>query len=508
MPGMSVRATAIGLALGSLGLATTSASAQAPPQDVIVQSTTSVRDSGLLDQLITPGFKRAYPQYNLKFIAVGTGQAIANARAGQGDALIAHSPPLEQQFLADGFSFERVGRSMAWNDYVVVGPADDPAGVGSKARNDAVSAFEAIAAAGAEGRATFVSRGDNSGTNLKERDIWGLANVARNARNEPAQGAGYPPWYPRAGLGMADTLRLTQQCPFPNKGCYTITDRGTLQQLVGNRAITGLKIVMDAQRAGARGGAVLMVNAYRVYALNPAKVPTVKLEAARAFLDFVTSPRFQRQVASFPNRERPGFFPSAFPRVSLERRLPRVVSAARPIGLSGRIASAVPGEPALSEVAVRLARFPTPLTPVALDRDLTSAGGKFSVRGRVTRSRELFLTAPRTRDLSPLVHSLGRVRVRAAATLASTRVSGGRVALSGRAWPAEGRRRAALHVLARADGSRPFRVVRRIRLRGAGSRYRATVALPAGRWSLRTRYLDRGVVEADSSNIRTVVVGS
>ena len=84
-----------------------------------------------------------------EFVAVGTGQAITNARAGQGDVLIGHSPPLERQFVADGFSHERVGRTVMWNDYVIVGPASDPAGVMSAARNDAVGAFEAIAAAGA-----------------------------------------------------------------------------------------------------------------------------------------------------------------------------------------------------------------------------------------------------------------------------------------------------------------------------------------------------------------------
>src|SRR5215210_5713946 len=171
------------------------------PRPLIVQSTTSVRDSGVLDQLITPAFERRFPQYDLRFVAVGTGQAITNARAGQGDVLIGHSPALEDQFVRDGFSDEPIGRTVMWNDFVVVGPAADPAGVLRAARNDAVVAFEAIAAAGAAGRAHFISRGDNSGTNTKERDIWGLSRVAHDARNDPAAGAGNPAWYHRAGLG-------------------------------------------------------------------------------------------------------------------------------------------------------------------------------------------------------------------------------------------------------------------------------------------------------------------
>src|SRR4051812_5335761 len=128
---------------------------------LIVQSTTSVRDSGLLEKLIAPQFERRFPQFDLKFIAVGTGQAIANARAGQGDVLIGHSPPLERRFVRDGFSFEPVGRTVMWNDFVIVGPASDPAGILRAARHDGVSAFEAIAKAGAAGKAGFCSRGDD-----------------------------------------------------------------------------------------------------------------------------------------------------------------------------------------------------------------------------------------------------------------------------------------------------------------------------------------------------------
>src|SRR5215210_349255 len=141
-----------------------------PParQDLIVQSTTSVRDSGLLERLIAPQFDRRNPRWNLKFLAVGSGEAIANARAGQADVLIAHSPKAEKAFVADGYSQERTGRTVMWNDFVIVGPADDPAGVRRVARRDAVGAMRAIAAAGAAGRAHFVSRGDESGTNAKE----------------------------------------------------------------------------------------------------------------------------------------------------------------------------------------------------------------------------------------------------------------------------------------------------------------------------------------------------
>ncbi len=155
----------------------------------------------MLDQLITPQFERRFPQYDLKFVAVGTGQAITNARAGQGDVLIGHSPALERQFVADGFSDEPVGRTVMWNDYVIVGPASDPAGVLRAARNDAAGALEAIAAAGAAGRAHFVSRGDNSGTNTKEREIWGADRRRAQRAQRARRRAGNPAWYHLAGAG-------------------------------------------------------------------------------------------------------------------------------------------------------------------------------------------------------------------------------------------------------------------------------------------------------------------
>jgi tungstate transport system substrate-binding protein len=478
------------------------AGAQQQKRPLIVQSTTSVRDSGVLDQLITPQFEKRFPQYDLKFVAVGTGQAITNARAGQGDVLIGHSPALEAQFVQGGFSFEPIGRTVMWNDFVIVGPASDPAGILKAARNDAVSAFEAIAAAGAAGRANFVSRGDNSGTNSKEKEIWGLSGVAHTAANEPA---GNPPWYHKAGLGMGDTLRLTQQCPFAGGGCYTITDRGTLEQLTNNRAITALQTVMDDQSASARGGRNLMLNVYNVYAINPQKFPAVNLQGALAFMDFLTSQSFQEALARFPSAQHPGFFPAAFPRVELTRTPSKRIRANRFLTLSGTIASAVPGANPLQGISLRLARLPTPVTPVVLDRDHASASGTFRLRVRLTRSGTLFLTTPRFQNLSPLSQSLGRFTVRATASIRSVRKAGTRVTLSGRIFPAASRRRAVLQIRARRPGGR-LSVVRRVHLPKTGSTYHAGVNLPAGRWQLSTRYVDPGVVTSGVSRVRSVSV--
>jgi len=477
--------------------------ASAQRQDLVVQSTTSVRDSGLLDRLIAPRFERRFPEWDLKFVAVGTGQAITNARAGQGDVLIGHSPALEQQFVRDGFSHEPIGRTVMWNDFVIVGPAADPAGIMSSARNDAAGAFEALAAAGAAGRANFVSRGDNSGTNNKEREIWGLSNVPHTSTNEPS---GDPAWYHKAGLGMADTLRLTQQCPFSGGGCYTITDRGTLQQLTTNGAITALQVVMDGQSTSARGGENLMLNVYNVYAINPAKYPSVKLEGALAFMDFLTSKAFQSSLGRFPSAQQPGFFPAAFPGVTLTRRLPRTVSAARRVTIAGRIASTVPGAAPLAGILVRLTRFATPLNPIVEDGDRAGARGAFHLRARLTRSGPQFLTTRRFQNLSPLSLRLGGVKLRASVALAAAQARSDGVVLRGRAFPARDRRRAFLQVRARRSGSQGFGLVRRVRLPRRGSRYRIDVNLPAGTWELRTRYVDKGIVAPGASRVRSVSV--
>jgi hypothetical protein len=302
---------------------------------------------------------------------------------------------------------------------------------------------------------------------------------------------------------MADTLRLTQQCPFAGGGCYTITDRGTLQQLTNNRAITALQTVMDDQRAGARGGQNLMLNVYNVYAVNPKKFPAVKLQGALAFMDFLTSKSFQDALAAFPSRQRPGFFPAAFPRVTFTSRPARTVSARSFVTFAGTIASSVPGADPLAGLSVRLARLPTPVTPVVVGRANASSRGTFRIRARLTRSGTLFLNTRRFQNLSPLNQSLGRFTVRASVSLQSARASGGRVGLRGRIFPAAGRRRAVLQVRARRPGGR-FSVVRRVRLPRTGSRYRVGVNLPGGRWLLSTRYVDPGVVSSGVSRARSV----
>jgi hypothetical protein len=231
----------------------------------------------------------------------------------------------------------------------------------------------------------------------------------------------------------------------------------------------------------------------------------VNIQGARAFMDFLTSKEFQDALARFPSRQHPGFFPAAFPRVTLRRQPSRRISARSFLSLSGTIASAVPGAAPLGGISLGLARLPTPVTPVILDRDRAGRGGTFGLRTRVTRSGNLFLTTPRFQNLSPLSQSLGRFTVRASVSILRMRTRAGRVTLTGRAFPAASRRAAVLQIRARRPGDR-FSVMRGVRLARTGSLYRVGVNLPAGRWQLSTRYVDPGVVSSGTSRVRSVSV--
>src|SRR3954470_17133580 len=255
-------------------------------QPVRVQGTTDTTDSGLIQDVIQPGFEAKYPQYKLQYIAVGTGQALTNARNGQADAVLTHAPTSEATFVTDGFSYEPAGRATFYNDYVLIGHNRDPAAVQAGANHDAVRAMELIAAAGAAGQAIWISRGDNSGTHVQEGLMWAQANVPThplgNGRFEPdgngdGQGADVPSWYKKAGVGQAATVQVTTQCNFgdPRDRCYSMTDRGTYDRQTQIGAIQDMKVVSEKNDAGARGGQTLLLNPFHVYAVNPQKFSQV-----------------------------------------------------------------------------------------------------------------------------------------------------------------------------------------------------------------------------------------
>ncbi len=267
-----------GLIAASLGLALLStAPAQAEDRFIIVQSTTSTQNSGLFDELL-PKFTEK-TGIEVRVVAVGTGQAIKNAENGDGDVLLVHAKPAEERFVADGWGVERF--DVMYNDFVVVGPSSDPAGI--KGSNDAVDSFRKIAAAGAP----FASRGDDSGTHKAELSLWQEAGVDVAA----ADGG----WYRETGSGMGATLNTAA-----GMGAYALTDRATW---ISFKNKGDLEIVTE--------GDDRLFNQYGVILVNPEKHSAVKAEEGQAFIDWLIGPDGQQAIADFKIEGQQLFFPNA-----------------------------------------------------------------------------------------------------------------------------------------------------------------------------------------------------
>lgn len=250
---------------------------QAPERtSVILATTTSTQDSGLLDVLLPLFEKRT--GYRVKTIAVGTGEALAMGTRGDADVLLVHAPAKEKELVAAGFAIHRL--IVMHNDFLIAGPERDPAGIhGGQSGAESVAK---IAGAGAR----FASRGDNSGTHYREMSLWRAAGL------EPEGD-----WYLSTGQGMGATLLIAAE-----KGAYVLTDRGTYLAL---RERTGLVPHVE--------GDPLFLNVYSVMEVNPARFPKVNGAGARAFSEFIRGPEAQEIIRGFGVQEfgQPLFFPDA-----------------------------------------------------------------------------------------------------------------------------------------------------------------------------------------------------
>jgi len=238
-------------------------STQAQPKNVILATTTSTQDSGLLDVLL-PIFEKK-TGYFVKTIAVGSGQSMAMGERGEADVLLVHSPEAEKKFMAEGYGINR--RLVMHNDYIIVGPSTDPAKI--QGLKSSTESFKKIASA----KALFLSRGDNSGTNSKEKAIWKAAGI--NPEREK--------WYQQTGLGMGQTLNVTGE----KKG-YTLADRGTYLAMKKNLR---LDILVE--------GDAILLNIYHVIEINPAKWPKINVAGGKAFADFIVSKETQDIIKTF-----------------------------------------------------------------------------------------------------------------------------------------------------------------------------------------------------------------
>ena len=229
---------------------------------ITLATTTSVQDSGLLGDLL-PRFAKEHG-IEVQVVAVGSGQAIELGRRGDADVIVSHSPKLEKDFVADGFGLDRT--EIMKNDFVIVGPPADPARL-----SEAETVFAALQRLAQEQK-QFVSRSDQSGTHVRELELW------KEAKVEPAGN-----WYIQAGSGMAATLRMASE-----KEAYTLTDRGTFLSLQDKLM---LKIVVERKPP--------LDNIYSVTLVNPAKQPHVHAAEARAFADYLASPDGQEAIGRF-----------------------------------------------------------------------------------------------------------------------------------------------------------------------------------------------------------------
>lgn len=258
----------LSLALGACAPAAPQAptAAESAPANsiLILATTTSTQDSGLLDVLI-PMFEKE-SGYTVQTVAVGSGQAMEMGQQGNADVLLVHSPSAEKTFMDEGWGKDRA--LIMHNDFVIVGPPNDPAKIQGLS---AVDAFQAIAASGA----TFIARADKSGTSSKELGIW------KKAELDPATSK--PAWYIETGQGMGPSLTIASE-----KAGYTLTDRATF---LANQDKLQLEILVERDNS--------LLNVYHVITVNPDKWPKINYEGATAFLKFMTQSSTQEQIRQF-----------------------------------------------------------------------------------------------------------------------------------------------------------------------------------------------------------------
>ncbi len=269
-----LKASVIALLIAGAALASGRANAQ--EKSIVVASTTSTQDSGLFDYLLP--IVKEKTGIVVKVLAQGTGQALDTARRGDADVVFVHAKSAEEKFLAEGFSVKRY--PVMYNDFVLIGPKDDPADVKD---NDILTALQTIKAKGV----SFISRGDRSGTNIAELALWEEAGI--DIANDKG------PWYKEIGQGMGAALNMASAT-----NAYVISDRGTWLAFQ-NRG--GLAIVVEGDKR--------LFNQYGVMLVNPAKYPSVKKDLGQQFIDWLISPEGQNVIGGYKINGRQLFYPNA-----------------------------------------------------------------------------------------------------------------------------------------------------------------------------------------------------
>jgi tungstate transport system substrate-binding protein len=518
-----------------------------------VVGTSDVQDSGLFDNVLKPGFEAFYNKAHptapitISYLPKGTQAAITAAEAGSASALLVHAASLENQFVHDGFSAEPFGRAIFYGDFVLLGPASDPAHVMTNDKNNVAGAFQDIAAAGALGKANFVTRNDNSGTNVEEHLIWKQTNVpgctvsdANGGGKTPSTTSGRcpttatpPSWYQIGGTNQAANVQITDTCSFtggPND-CYTITDRGTFDNLEALHELNRLHVLNGPNSGSAPGGTTFLVNSFHAYAINPKKFTgqpvSFNLPGAEAFLNWVTSPAGQTRVNNYLKGATggPPFLKDAAPTLNITSKLPKSIAANRRLKVEGTLRNVVPGTPSLvkkkvtlSALRLSVARANPAAVPVPVATTTTGRHGHYVLRyrpqahsryfvstGRITQIEKGSLN-PKFRDLlNPTSQKLGVSRVRGSVAIHKVTVHGNRITVHGSLGPAPIDAFAQVRLLAAHVGHHPLNTVASRHV-NAGKRNFVLHFRLSHRftWRIRLRYVNGGQIKGANSRSANV----
>jgi tungstate transport system substrate-binding protein len=264
-------------ALAGLSMLALAGPSRAADDHIVIQSTTSTEASGLFEHIL-PRFEEE-AGIDARVVAVGTGQALKNAQNCDGDVLFVHAKPDELEFVANGYGVDR--QDVMYNDFVIVGPSSDPAGIGGS--KDAAAALAKIA----ESETPFASRGDDSGTHKKELSLWQTAGI------DPTGASG--DWYRETGSGMGATLNTAS-----SMGAYALTDRGTWISFENKG---DLEVLVE--------GDEVLFNQYGVILVNPEHCQSVNAEGGQAFIDWITGDEGQQAIADYKLNDQQLFYPNA-----------------------------------------------------------------------------------------------------------------------------------------------------------------------------------------------------
>jgi tungstate transport system substrate-binding protein len=552
-----------------------SATARADSSSTLtVIGTSDVSDSGLIPNVIQPGFEKAFPQFTFKYIGTGTGNAIDQAESGAAGAsnLIVHAESLENQFVADGYSYEKYGRALWINDFVLASSQPDPAGVAANAGNNIAQAFADIATAGINGgntpKATFVSRGGTPGTTVAEHGIWQLVSsfglspaglllckvnstngggetpiaagngVTASGQDCPGGGAlpkgsALPKWYVATGVTQGPNVQAANACNgFPSgpNSCYVFTDGGTYDYLASGTdpagSVPNLKVVSQDNSASAPGGKYQLINYFHGYIINPNKPnQSVNLPAAKDFLNYITSPSVQEQVAKYLETQgRPApFTPTASPLLT-RSAIPATYRAAsgKKLTIKGSLTNAQPGYPVLNNEPVAIDQIVGGV-PVEVASGKTNGQGKYSISFvppatgsyQVTTAQIAKVENPTLNPvfgdlLSPAATSSVKTTVHSAITKVTVRAQGGKALIFGTVSPGKSHtKKATVTMLAKPAGStKSFKKVATDKLASNDANFAAQASLAPGNWLIQVKYSDAKQVVAAQARVVKVSVKS